>query len=393
MLRLNSLLIEDIGGISKASIRFHPKMNVICGPNGVGKTTILDIIAHMSLVYSSQRLKKRVGATKGIAVGNFDLSGKTIPHQIEVTPFDPSETKHYQSENISPADILYLRNVRLFDWQKLQSISSDPKLEKHEIANRNVDGIPNADAKNWFANRYLYSAHKNALSESQQENLKLAMKTFAVLDANTQFGHVEASTNEIIVLTPKGQIPYEYLSSGFKTSITIFWGIIKEIEYRRNKGLDKAADFDGIILIDELELHLHPVWQSKILQSLKTMFPTAQFFITTHSPHIVQSAESGEVLPLEIDDSGNTQVREVPLLEHGMNMWTVEEVLEDIMGMGDSRTDTFNGLMKNFERAILSGDEEEATKIHEHLEGSLHPRSVIRKILALQLASIKDDEE
>lgn len=228
-------------------------------------------------------------------------------------------------------------------------------------------GIPVADAKNWFVNRYLYSAHKGALSRAQTENLTIAKKAFAILDSETQFQHVEASTNEVMVRTPKGLIPYEYLSSGFKACLTIFWGLIKEIEYSREKGGDLAADFDGIILIDELELHLHPVWQSRILRSLRSVFPTAQFIITTHSPHIIQSADAGEVMALQVDSQGDTTIRDLPRLEHGLSMWTVEEILEDIMGMSDSRTDTFNGLMKNFEKAVLSESKEEAKSISDHL--------------------------
>ncbi|MBU2941348.1 AAA family ATPase [Shimia thalassica] len=393
MLKIKSLSVEDIGGISKAQIKFHPSMNVICGPNGVGKTTILDIIVHMSTIINARRLKRRAGSLKGLASAVFMSSESEVTETINVSHFDPVGKEHYQSKRVSASDILYLRNIRLFDWEKLTSISSDPQLNPNQIGQRYSEGIPNADAKNWFVNRYLYSAHKGALTPTQLENFAVARKAFAVLDTETQFDHVEASTNEVMVRTPKGLIPYEYLSSGFKTCVTIFWGLIKEIEYSRSKGEDGAASFDGIILIDELELHLHPVWQSKILQSLKSIFPKAQFIVTTHSPHIVQSADCGEVMPLEADERGNTQVRDVPQLKHGMAMWTIEEVLEDIMGMKDTRTEVFNGLMKNFERAILSSNEAEARKIFEHLQGSLHPRSAINKILALQIASIRGSDD
>ena len=390
MLRLDSLSIYDIGGISSAHLNFDPKMNLICGPNGVGKTTILDIIVHMTKVINAQRLKRRAGTEFGVADATFNRSGETLPQSIKVSHFEPSESQHYTTGDVSPDDILYLRNIRLFDWSKLNSISSDPELNPNQIGARMSGGIPNSDAKNWFVNRYLFSAHNGALSRAQMANLSVAKKAFAVLDAETQFEHVEASTNEVMVRTPKGLIPYEYLSSGFKTCITIFWGLIKEIEYSRDRGMDLAAKFDGIILIDELELHLHPVWQSKILQSLRSVFPSAQFIITTHSPHIVQSADSGEVLALEVNSQGVTKPRDIPRLEHGMSMWTVEEILEDVMGMRDARTSIFNGLMKNFERAVISGNKEEAGAIAEHLHGSLHPHSPVRKIIALQLASIED---
>jgi predicted ATP-binding protein involved in virulence len=389
MLKIQSLSIENIGGTSKADVNFHHKMNVICGPNGVGKTTILDIIVHMSQVIGSDRLKKRVGTSGGKASAKFHSSGSEVKVEILVNHFEPSSTEHYTNTMISPSDILYLRNIRLFDWQKLSAISADPILNRNQIGQRNSRGIPNADAKNWFANRFLYSKHENALTRTQMNNYEIAKKSLAVLDAETQFSHVEASTNEVMVRTPKGLIPFEYLSSGFKTCITIFWGLIKEIEYCRKKGDDGVVDFDGIVLIDELEIHLHPVWQSKILKSLKSIFPAAQFIVSTHSPHIVQSAECGEVMPLEMDEEGYTHIRHVPNLKHGLSMWTIEEVLEDIMGMKDTRTDAFSGFMKNFERAIMSNNIADAEEIFEHLEGSLHPQSSVKKILALQIASIK----
>ena len=392
MLRINSLSVEDIGGISKAEIRFHPRMNVICGPNGVGKTTILDIVAHMTTTLNVHRLKKRAGTAKGIALANFQCPESKVNIRFDVSHFQPSGTEHYHNPRIPTSDILYLRNNRLFDWVKLKSISSDPIIQEADYGNRNSDGIPNTDSKNWFVNRYLYSAHNDALTAIQLENFEVAKKVFAILDAKTQFSHVEASSNEVMVITPKGQIPYEYLSSGFKSCITIFWGLIKEIEYSRSKGIDRAADYDGIILIDELELHLHPIWQSKILQSLKSIFPDAQFIVTTHSPHIVQSADSGEVMPLEIFDNGHTHIRDVPELEHGLSMWTVEEILEDIMGMKDTRTEKFTGLMRNLEHAISSSDEALARTIFDKIQGSLHPNSPIRKIVALQIASITGSE-
>ena len=60
--------------------------------------------------------------------------------------------------------------------------------------------------------------------------------------------------------------------------------------------LFSKKEFDGIIVIDELELHLHPEWQTKIYFALQEIFPNVQFIITTHSPHIVQSAKGNKLL-------------------------------------------------------------------------------------------------
>src|SRR5690606_6386589 len=56
---------------------------------------------------------------------------------------------------------------------------------------------------------------------------------------------------------------------------------------------------EGIVLIDEIEAHLHPKWQRKIIPILREIFPNIQFFITTHSPQVISSIESSKIFPME----------------------------------------------------------------------------------------------
>ncbi|PAZ98676.1 recombinase RecF, partial [Escherichia coli] len=63
--------------------------------------------------------------------------------------------------------------------------------------------------------------------------------------------------------------------------MAIIIGIIKEIELRFIKEDIYAADFDGVIIIDEIEMHLHPDWQARITEVMTTMFPQTQFIVTT----------------------------------------------------------------------------------------------------------------
>jgi predicted ATP-dependent endonuclease of OLD family len=85
------------------------------------------------------------------------------------------------------------------------------------------------------------------------------------------------------------------LSSGFKASLALLLGIIQAVEARGYPA--PASRFKGVILIDELELHLHPSWQRLIVSALKQAFPEAQFIVTTHSPHIIQNADVNEGHP------------------------------------------------------------------------------------------------
>lgn len=121
-----------------------------------------------------------------------------------------------------------------------------------------------------------------------------------------------------MVNTPSGEIYYEYLSSGFKSTLSILFGIIKEIEFRNNH--EKVDEFDGIVLIDEVELHLHPEWQERIMGILTEVFPKVQFFVTTHSPHILQNAEANQIIPLYFDEDNQVCVRDISNYEYGFQI-------------------------------------------------------------------------
>ena len=66
-----------------------------------------------------------------------------------------------------------------------------------------------------------------------------------------------------------------------------------------NPSLDNPLEGEGIVLIDEIELHLHPQWQRKIIPALKRTFPNCQFFITTHSPQVLSNIKRENIFILE----------------------------------------------------------------------------------------------
>jgi predicted ATP-binding protein involved in virulence len=109
--------------------------------------------------------------------------------------------------------------------------------------------------------------------------------------------YFSAAHNELIVNIGDGQeLPIRMLSDGYRNTL----GMIGDIAYRMaelNPHLTTKSP--GIVLIDELDLHLHPKWQRHIVNDLKTIFPNCQFIVTTHSPFIIQSLESGELLKLD----------------------------------------------------------------------------------------------
>jgi len=88
-----------------------------------------------------------------------------------------------------------------------------------------------------------------------------------------------------------------------------------------NPELDDPLLGHGVILIDEIELHLHPTWQREIVEKLRAMFPNIQFIGTTHSPFVIQSLRAGELINLNPEEFGEYADK------------SIEDIAENVMGV------------------------------------------------------------
>lgn len=390
-MKINSLNIEGVGGIEFLKLEFNENMNIICGPNGIGKTTILEVIAHIFSNGRTNILKRNVNSN--ISKITIDIVNNGVPQSktIQFDTFIPEkQTQISGGLNQLSSGIISLKTARIFQYQALQAVNKDTNKENSVLWNDAINGINLGDIKNWFVNRYLYSAHEGALTNEQLNNYELAKTCFSFLDSSFTFSKVDASSNEIMINTPSGEIYYEYLSSGFKSIISILFGIIKEIEFRFTEPRINAKDYSGVILIDEIELHLHPAWQGKIVDVLLKAFPQAQFVTSTHSPHVIQTAEPNQIIALNSVDNKVKQ-RDLPSSTYGFQGWTIEEVLTDVMGMNDTRSDIFNKIISEFEISVDENNSAKAEESFNKLGLLLHPNNHLRKLLKFQLLGINKE--
>ncbi|WP_249449725.1 AAA family ATPase, partial [Acinetobacter sp. LCT-H3] len=286
-MKVTSLELKDVGGIPYLKLEeINPRMNIICGENGVGKTTVLETIGHIFTNQHTPTLKKKINSENALIVA-FVLDDHNNMQNTQITLYEhePQKTFHIPGLGAYSKKLLSFKVDRTFTYQRIDAIRKDEDKNEHHTSQQSITGINYHDIKTWFIHRHLYSVHPQALEKEQLENFEFAKSCFSILNNNFTFSRVDPNENEIMINTPSGEIYYEYLSSGFKSTISIVFGIIKEIEMRFKAPYMIAQDFDGIILIDEIELHLHPEWQGRICSVLKEVFPEAQFFISTHSPH------------------------------------------------------------------------------------------------------------
>lgn len=387
-MKIKEIELKNIGCIRHLHLDFNENMNILCGPNGVGKTTIIESVASM-FIYGHPTVKRNVAGDIGSLYAKIEVDGHIKDKTIEIKKFNPLESENTSSFSDLTSKIISIKISRNFGYSKLAAIPSDQSREQPTLWNETISGVTFDGVKGWFVNRYLYSAREGTLSEEQISNYHLAERCFSIINSQYRFSRVMGATNDIMVNTPHGEIYFEYLSSGFKSIICLLFSTIKEIEFRFKEQNLKAEDFDGIILIDEIEIHLHPEWQERIIHILKKTFPCAQFILTTHSPHVIQTAEPNQVMALQLDENNNVSLRtDLQTSKYGFKGWTVEEILYDVMGMHTMRSEMYHNLIEKFGKAIDDENEEEAKSIYAELEQLLHPRNSQRKLLSFQLAKI-----
>lgn len=189
-----------------------------------------------------------------------------------------------------------------------------------------------------------------------------------------------------------GVLKINQLSDGVRSMIAMVADIAhRAVRLNANFGRDAARKTPGLVLIDEVDLHLHPAWQQVVLQKLALAFPCMQFVVTTHSPHIIQAADPKEIVSLGTEGKSVGR-RALPECQYGFQGWTVEEVLLDVMGMTDTRTARYHNVLARFEQAIDAENYDEAQTAYKELDALLHPDNILRKLLRFELGSVKGNE-
>jgi predicted ATP-binding protein involved in virulence len=125
----------------------------------------------------------------------------------------------------------------------------------------------------------------------------------------------------MVKLKNNSELPLKMLSDGFRTMLVM----VADIAYRAavlnpHFGKEAAQKTPGVVLIDEIDLHLHPLWQRRVVEDLKRTFPQIQFIATTHSPFIIQSLRPDELINLDNRDGEYYNK-------------SIEDIAEDVMGV------------------------------------------------------------
>ncbi|MBR5913627.1 MAG: AAA family ATPase [Selenomonadaceae bacterium] len=268
---------------------------LLTGKNGSGKTSLLETLSdclkaavmkqkkNPQKIFNSEKFLRKV-ANNGVKI-NFNFADdleKIFADGNFVLAYFPANRK----ANISLAK--GVENVKL---SNNYGLSDDPaqNLVKYMVhlktqqayARQENDSRVEIDIKNWF------DRFENALKillEDETIHLEYDYKNYNFL------------------IHQVGRLPFGFneLSDGYSSVIQIMAGIMLRMEQNwLLKGTLSEYNFEGIVLIDELETHLHIELQRKILPFLTEFFPRVQFIISTHSPYILTSVSNATIFDLE----------------------------------------------------------------------------------------------
>jgi hypothetical protein len=128
-------------------------------------------------------------------------------------------------------------------------------------------------------------------------------------DQRVEFEGV-SDTFEVLIKTKDGTVPVQALSQGM-TSLLSWVGILVQRLYEVNPTKPNPTHEAAIVLMDEMDAHMHPAWQQKLVYHLKRLFPQVQFIASTHSPLVAQDLSHLELHRLERAPNGTVRLVEL----------------------------------------------------------------------------------
>ncbi|MCA3011072.1 MAG: AAA family ATPase [Myxococcaceae bacterium] len=158
-------------------------------------------------------------------------------------------------------------------------------------------------------------------------------------------------------------VPATWLSQGYQSTIAWLADLVGQVfldDLDANPWLE-PKDYVGLVLIDELDLHLHPRWQRHIVRGLKRVFPKLQFIVTTHSPLVLAGVEADEVVRLERNAQGRIVATRN---DTNPGLLTPTELLNEFFGLDDTFPGEVGQQMHEYMRLALNPFRDEAEDAH-----------------------------
>jgi predicted ATPase len=335
---LKRVTLENIGPFESLSLELDRKWNILLGDNGVGKSSILKAIAlgiagEDAQLYADRLI--RSGQTHAAVLLETN-TGKTYQTEILRMPTGPAQVISRGGRMLEGEGWLTLGfpPLRSMGWEQLRG----PQLEEGKRRPTPDDIVPlimgEPDPrcnrlKQWILNLDYRSAKKVNQMAGESERFQKIMQRFfetvgqLAAGVRIEFQQVDAERGRIMIRTDDGEVPIEAMSQG--TISLIGWvGVLLQRLYEVFDDLQEVSGQYALVLIDEIDAHMHPEWQNNLVTKISEFFPNVQFVATTHSPLIVGGLPAAQVFRFVREEQGAITQLDV---EPGMTMGRADQIL------------------------------------------------------------------
>ncbi len=203
-------------------------------------------------------------------------------------------------------------------------------------------------------------------------HLKAVRSALAVLPMDLKDVHIRRRELAMVALKGDQPIRLDQLSDGEKCYVAMVGDLARRLSLA-NPVLEDPLQGEGVVLIDEIELHLHPDWQRGILKNLRTTFPNVQFVVSTHSPQVLGEVAHEGIRRLTKDEDSRISIR-IPRQSLGLDS---NQVLKEVLG-APSRNKSVNKQIEDIFRDIDREDKNSLArargamkKLEEELGGNI----------------------
>jgi len=382
-MKIDRLEIKNFKKFSGYTLDLHPQFTLLIGDNGTGKTSILDALAiaagvwlvnspDTTLNYSRRNILRSQIRLEAISIDSITQFIERTPTQIKAIgtindqpvqwlrqiKSNGSRTSNTEAQKaldiisrlfqqVEAGEKIWLPVMAYYgagrSW--LPSNQRDPKATTISSPARRWDAfydcfeerIRIADLHTWFQKEAIAAVNRQGKMRPSYEVVKLAILRCIPNAENIWY---DPERSQIVISIQNNPQPFSNLSAGQKMMVALVADLAIKIVTQNAAFLPKEIDTDnqalpqilqqtsGLVLIDEIDVHLHPKWQRQVVDDLKTTFPSIQFVCTTHSPQVIGQLQSEEIRILRSESQG-AQFATTPQKGLGMDSsW----ILENIMG-------------------------------------------------------------